>query len=206
MYIKNVSDLVLALINRNFEVLFGKEEFNVSIDATGTNINVEVIIHKEASVKFEIGADLKPIAFNMYAGFANLDDYDLTRLICDMTTTSNAIINTMKNIVSKEEKKEYIIFSTDEFIITTKFTDIGLTDTKGNRSLLLHRGKKFSYVTFDRQGNAITEEVPADKLVDFMETTTKGMELDTYQDNGIVYYVDWIYYIDEDDENNDVDD
>lgn len=204
MYIKNTSDLVLSLINRNFEVLFGKSDFNVSIDATGTNINVEVIINKEASVKFEIGSDLKPIAFNMYAGFAALDDYDMKMLISNMTTTSNAVIGTLKTIANKEAKKEYVIFSTDEYIITTAFTDIGLTDSKGNRSLLLHRGKKFSSVTFDRQGNANTEEISVEKLAEFMTAASKGMTIDTYQDIGIIYFVNWMNYQDEDDENNDI--
>ena len=204
MYVKNASDLVLALINRNFEVLFSKNDFSVSIDATGTNINVEVIINREAAVKFEIGSDLKPIAFSMYAGFATLDDYDMKMLISNMTATSNAVIGTLKTIADKEAKKEYVIFSTDEYIITTAFTDIGLTDSKGNRSLLLHRGKKFSSVTFDRQGNANTEEIPVEKLADFMTVASKGMTIDTYQDIGIVYYVNWLNYQDEDDENNDV--
>lgn len=204
MYIKNTSDLVLSLINRNFEVLFGKSDFNVSIDATGTNINVEVIINKESSVKFEIGSDLKPIAFNMYAGFAALDDYDMKMLISNMTTTSNAVIGTLKTIANKEAKKEYVIFSTDEYIITTAFTDIGLTDSKGNRSLLLHRGKKFSSVTFDRQGNANTEEISVEKLAEFMTAASKGMTIDTYQDIGIIYFVNWMNYQDEDDENNDI--
>ena len=204
MYIKNASDLVLSLINRNFEVLFSKNDFSVSIDATGTNINVEVIINKEASVRFEIGSDLKPIAFSMYAGFAALDDYDMKMLISNMTTTSNAVIGTLKTIADKETKKEYVIFSTDEYIITTAFTDIGLTDSKGNRSLLLHRGKKFSSVTFDRQGNANTEEIPVDKLAEFMTAAAKGMTIDTYQDIGIIYFVNWMNYQDEDDENNDI--
>lgn len=204
MYIKNTSDLVLSLINRNFEVLFGKSDFNVSIDATNVNINVEVIINKEASVKFEISPDLKPIAFSLYAGFASLDDYDMKRLITDMTTTSNAVIDILKTISDKEAKKENVIFSTDEYIITTAFTDIGLTDSKGNRTLLLHRGKKFSYITFDKQGNAVTSEVPADKLSDFIATASKGMTIDTYQDIGIIYFVNWMNYQDEDDENNDI--
>ena len=204
MYIKNTSDLVLSLINRNFEVLFGKSDFNVSIDATNVNINVEVIINKEASVKFEISTDLKPIAFSLYAGFTSLDDYDMKRLITDMTTTSNAVIDILKTVSDKESKKENVIFSTDEYIITTTFTDIGLTDSKGNRTLLLHRGKKFSYITFDKQGNAVTSEVPVDKLSDFMATASKGMTIDTYQDAGIIYFVNWMNYQDEDDENNDI--
>lgn len=204
MYIKNTSDLVLSLINRNFEVLFGKSDFNVSIDATNVNINVEVIINKEASVKFEISPDFKPIAFSLYVGFTSLDDYDMKRLITDMTTTSNAVIDILKTISDKESKKENVIFSTDEYIITTTFTDIGLTDSKGNRTLLLHRGKKFSYITFDKQGNAITSEVPVDKLSDFMATASKGMTIDTYQDTGIIYFVNWMNYQDEDDENNDI--
>ena len=97
-----------------------------------------------------------------------------------------------------------MIFSTDEYIITTAFTDIGLTDSKGNRSLLLHRGKKFSSVTFDRQGNANTEEIPVDKLAEFMTAAAKGMTIDTYQDIGIIYFVNWMNYQDEDDENNDI--
>jgi hypothetical protein len=204
MYIKNTSDLVLSLINRNFEVLFGKSDFNVSIDATNVNINVEVIINKEASVKFEISPDFKPIAFSLYAGFTSLDDYDMKRLITDMTATSNAVIEILKTISDKEAKKENVIFSTDEYIITTAFTDIGLTDSKGNRTLLLHRGKKFSYITFDKQGNAVTSEVPVDKLSDFMATASKGMTIDTYQDIGIIYFVNWMNYQDEDDENNDI--
>ena len=204
MYIKNTSDLVLSLINRNFEVLFGKSDFNVSIDATNVNINVEVIINKEASVKFEISPDLKPIAFSLYAGFASLDDYDMKRLITDMTTTSNAVIDILKTVSDKETKKENVIFSTDEYIITTAFADIGLTDSKGNRTLLLHRGKKFSYITFDKQGNAVTSEVPVDKLSDFIATASKGMKIDTYQDIGIIYFVNWMNYQDEDDENNDI--
>jgi hypothetical protein len=204
MYIKNTSDLVLSLINRNFEVLFGKSDFNVSIDATNVNINVEVIINKEASVKFEISPDFKPIAFSLYAGFTSLDDYDMKRLITDMTTTSNAVIDILKTISDKESKKENVIFSTDEYIITTAFTDIGLTDSKGNRTLLLHRGKKFSYITFDKQGNAVTSEVPVDKLSDFMTTASKGMTIDTYQDTGIIFFVNWMNYQDEDDENNDI--
>lgn len=204
MYIKNASDLVLSLINRNFEVLFGKSDFNVSIDATNVNINVEVIINKEASVKFEISPDLKPIAFSMYAGFTALDDYDMKRLISDMAATSNAVIGILKTIADKEAKKEYIVFTTDEYVITTAFTDIGFTDSKGNRSLLLHRGKKFSSVTFDRQGNANTSEVPIEKLSEFIITASKGTKIDTYQDIGIVYYVNWMNYQDDEDEDNDV--
>jgi hypothetical protein len=205
MNIKNASDIVLHLIERNFEVLFSTNDFSIKMDATGPAINAEVVIFKEANVEFEISPnDLKPIAFNMYAGLSNLDDKDMTQLLSDMTTTSNAILNTLRNISMKSAKKEYVVFATDEYVITTAFTDIGFTDKKGNRSLLLHRGKKFSFVTFDNQGNAITSEVPVDKLADFMATASKGMTIDTYQDTGIIYFVNWMNYQDEDDENNDI--
>lgn len=206
MNIKNASDMVLNLIERNFEVLFSKNDFVINIDETGPSINVEVVIYKEASVRFEISpTDMKPIAFNMYAGLVSLDEYDMTRMLSDMTCTSNAILNTLRTISTKTANKEYIIFSNDEYMITTSFTDIGLTDKKGNRTLLLHREKKFSYVTFDKQGNAVTSEVTIDKLSDFMIAATKGMKIDTYQDNGIIYFVNWLYYQDEEDEDNDID-
>jgi hypothetical protein len=203
--IKNASDIVLNLIKRNFEVLFSKNDFSINMDATGPAINAEVIIYKEASVKFEIDpGDLKPVAFSMYAGLASLDDQDMTQLLSDMTRTSNAVLNTLRCISIRGAKKEYVVFSTDEYVITTAFTDIGFTDKKGNRSLLVHRGKKFSYITFDSQGNAITSEVPNDKLCDFIVSVSKGTVIDTYQDIGIIYFVNWLNYQDEEDENNDI--
>ena len=205
MDIKNASDIVLSLVTKNFEVLFSKNDFSISMDATGPSINVEVVIYKEASVKLEIDpTNLKPIAFTMYAGLDSLQTYDMSQLLSDMSATTKAILNTMRDIYMKSTKKEYVIFANDEYAITTAFTDIGFTDKKGNRRLLLHRGKKFSYITFDPQDNAITAEITLDKLQEFMMSISKGMSIDTYQDIGVVYFVNWLYYQDEDDENNDV--
>ena len=201
MTIRNSADVVLSLVTKNFEVLFGKGDFSISIDSTGPSINVEVVIYKEASVKFEIDPeDLKPIAFNMYAGLDALQTYDMNQLLSDMTTTTNAVLNTLRNIYMKMTKKEYVVFATEDYAITTAFTDIGFTDKKGNRSLLLHRGKKYSLITFDNQGNAITAEVVVDKLFDIITDMSKNTTIDTYQDNGIVYFVNWMYYENEDDE------
>ena len=204
MSTKLVDDIIMSVISRNFEVLFSKGDFNISFDATGPSINVEVVIYKEASVKFEVSTTMKPIAVTAYAGLDALDAYDMKRFWSDMSATTNAILDTFRAISAGIAKKEYVVFATEEYAITTKFTDIGFTDSKGNRSLLLHRGKKFSYITFDKQGNAITEEIALDKLTEFVEMTSVGKTIDTYQDNGVIYFVNWLNYQDEEDENNDI--
>ena len=201
MFIRNVMGIAHKIIVKNFEVLFSKSDASLDMNSTAPFIDIGLRIQNDAFVRFNIDPDnLKPLSFSIYVGLSNIGE-DATQLISDMTRTSNAIIDTLRDISSHVvDKKELIIFSTDEYAITTAFTDIGFTDKDGKRSLLLHHGNKYSFITFDENGNAETKEVPVDELHTVIMDAAKDSTIDTYQDAGILYYVNWEHYRVEDDE------
>lgn len=209
------SEIIEKLVKKNFGILFSETDVTIKVenfDSENPYTIYEVIIYNEASIKFEIAFDFSVNAINLYTGFGNGLEFNQLR---DITTTVNAIIRTL-NLLKKSEDEGYgVLFSNDEYVITSEFKEIGF-NMSNTRELLVHRNKMYSLITFDSSGAAntitLTELEAAELIRTKSETKVRASNkpywskiiMDVSNDEGMIFFVDYEMYIDPEEELNDM--
>ena len=193
--------MIENLIKRNFEVLFSKDDFVVNftpLEIDDIFVSFEVVIFKHASIKFEIKFDFSVNAINLFTGFQDGIEYQQLE---DITRTINAIVKTLNILHNNEYNGKPPIFFNNEYVITTDFTDIGFIKKTGERILLVHRNKYYSVIEFDESGAPITRTLDSEMDV-YRWISAKGRThtIDIYNNDGVVFYVNYLYYQDDEDE------
>ena len=209
------SGIIEKLVKKNFGILFSESDISIKtevFDSENPYTIYEVIIYNEASIKFEIAFDFSVNAINLYTGFGNGLEFNQLR---DITATVNAIIKTL-NLLKKSEDDGYeVLFSNDEYVITSEFKEIGF-NMSNMRELLVHRNKMYSLITFNSTGAAntiiLTEVEAADMIKTKSETKVRvsgkpswrKITMDVSNDEGVIFFVDYEMYTDPEEELNDM--
>lgn len=209
------SEIIKKLVEKNFEILFSENDITIKTEEFMTEnpyTIYEVVIYNEASIKFEIAFDFTVNAINLYTGFGNGLEFSQLQ---DITTTVNAIIKTLNRLKKTEEDGYQVLFSNEEYVITSEFKEIGF-NMSNTRELLVHRNMMYSLITFDTTGTANTITLTELEAAETIRTKSEmkvrpagkpywsNITMDVSNDEGMIFFVDYEMYTDPDEELNDI--